>query len=260
MLPAVLDSASEQGSVSTCGLYLLASRLYREDGEGVVHDMNGDGSGSERGTPRLSELDPHELVAALERLSPSDEAIAGIDIDVITRAIDPKDLGKKEFVALLSALDRLAGEGADLDLSTMAPDNFARLIARASKDQIERLLGQPRLRTRILDEIFRRMSRHYRSEHAATVRAVVHWRLTGGADEEGFDRYESVLSDGSCTVNKERTQDARVTITIDPVDFVKLITSNASAPVLFMTGKLKVKGDLAFAAGLTGLFDMPSAA
>lgn len=222
--------------------------------------MVADGSGSERGTPRLTDLDPHQLITALGRLSPSDEAIADVDIDAVTRAIDPKELGKKEFVALLSALDRLAGDGADLDLSTMAPENFARLITRASKDQIERLMGQPQLRTRILDEIFRRMSRHYRSEHAASVRAVVHWRLTGGADEDGFDRYESVLGEGTCTVNKERTQDARVTITIDPVDFVKLITSNASAPVLFMTGKLKVKGDLAFAAGLTGLFDLPSAA
>ncbi len=32
---------------------------------------------------------------------------------------------------------------------------------------------------------------------------------------------------------------------------------DASAPVLFMTGKLKIRGDLAFAAGLTGYFHLP---
>lgn len=228
--------------------------------QGEVHGMTGDESETARRVTRLAELDGHQIVEALEGLSASDDAIADVDINEVTAAIDPKELSKKEFVALLAALDRLAGDGADLDLSRMAPENFARLISRASKDQIERLLGQQRLRQRILNEIFRRMSQHYRSEHAASVRAVVHWRLTGGAGDDGYDRYESVLADGACTVNGEHTQDPRATITIDPVDFVKLITSNASAPVLFMTGKLKVKGDLAFAAGLTSLFNLPKAA
>ncbi|HEX4703571.1 MAG TPA: SCP2 sterol-binding domain-containing protein, partial [Pseudonocardiaceae bacterium] len=31
-----------------------------------------------------------------------------------------------------------------------------------------------------------------------------------------------------------------------------------SGAVLFMTGKLKIKGDLGFAAGLTSLFDIPT--
>lgn len=206
------------------------------------------------------DLDAHQLIDLLGRVEPDDPVLDGIDIDEVTREIDPKRLTKKEFVALLEALDRLAAGGADLDLSRMDPRNFARLISRASKDQIGKLLDQQQLRRRILDEIFRRMGSHYRSEHAASVRAVVHWRFTGGGDEDGYDRYESVLADGTCTVNTERTQDPRATITIDPVEFLKLITNNASAPVLFMTGKIKVKGDLAFAAGLTGLFDLPAAA
>ncbi|HEX5401117.1 MAG TPA: SCP2 sterol-binding domain-containing protein [Pseudonocardiaceae bacterium] len=46
-------------------------------------------------------------------------------------------------------------------------------------------------------------------------------------------------------------------ITAHPADFLRLITRNVSGPVLFMAGKLKVDGDLGFAAGLTSLFDLP---
>ena len=48
-----------------------------------------------------------------------------------------------------------------------------------------------------------------------------------------------------------------MTITLSPYDFLRLITAHASAPVLFMTGRLKVRGDLAFAASLMTLFDLP---
>ncbi len=60
-------------------------------------------------------------------------------------------------------------------------------------------------------------------------------------------------------MNRESTREPRVTITLSPLDFVRLITRTASAPMLFVTGKVKVKGDLGFAAGLTGLFDLPRA-
>jgi putative sterol carrier protein len=48
-------------------------------------------------------------------------------------------------------------------------------------------------------------------------------------------------------------------VTLAPVEFLKLVTGNASAPLLFMSGKLKVAGDLGFAAGLTSLFNIPKA-
>jgi putative sterol carrier protein len=91
------------------------------------------------------------------------------------------------------------------------------------------------------------------------VEAVVHWRFTEGSGQGGYDRYESVISRGECSTGRDKTAEPRVTITVGPYDFLRLITSHASAPVLFMTGKLKVRGDLAFAAGMMGLFDLPRA-
>jgi putative sterol carrier protein len=205
----------------------------------------------------LGRLRPDELVELVDGLDAADPAVSGLDVDVLGRLIDPRKLRKDGFVRILSALDRLAGAGADVDLSAMAAGTFARIISRASTDQVQGIMVRPELRTTMLDEIFRRMGEHLRPDRARHTNAVVHWRLTGGVGEGGFDRYETIIADGTCTVNRDRTRDPRVTITMHPVDFLKLITRNASAPVLFMTGKVKVKGDLGFAAGMTNLFDLP---
>ncbi|HVV24305.1 MAG TPA: SCP2 sterol-binding domain-containing protein [Pseudonocardiaceae bacterium] len=144
-----------------------------------------------------------------------------------------------------------------LDLSQVDPHTFAAIVTQASGAQMTEVMGEPALRTKVLDEIFRRMGGHLRADRAAGVTAVVHWRLTGGTGEGGFDRYETIIENGTCTVNRTATRDPRVTITLSPIEFLRLITRNASAPVLFMMGKVKVKGDLGFAAGMTGLFDLP---
>ncbi|HEY3610202.1 MAG TPA: SCP2 sterol-binding domain-containing protein [Pseudonocardiaceae bacterium] len=205
----------------------------------------------------LGRLHPDRLVELLAGLAPDHPGLADLDINTIGRVIDPRTLSREQFVRLLAGLDRLAGLGANVDLSRMDAPTFARIISRASTDQVQGALGRPELRTRILNEIFRRMGDHLRTDRAVRTRAVVHWRLTGGTGDGGYDRYETVIEDGSCVVHSRSTRDARVTITLHPVDFLRLITNNASGPVLFMTGKLKIKGDLGFAAGLTSLFDLP---
>ncbi len=205
----------------------------------------------------IGRLHPDRLVELLNGLAPDHPGLADLDINTIGQAIDPRALSREQFVRLLASLDRLAALGANVDLSRMDAPTFARIISRASTDQVQGALGRPELRTRILNEIFRRMSDHLRTDRAAHTRAVVHWRLTGGTGDGGYDRYETVIEDGTCVVHSRSTRDARVTITLHPVDFLRLITNNASGPVLFMTGKLKIKGDLGFAAGLTSLFDLP---
>ncbi|MET0135503.1 MAG: SCP2 sterol-binding domain-containing protein [Kibdelosporangium sp.] len=203
----------------------------------------------------VGKLGPSELIALVEQLDPADHGIAGVDIDAIARQVDPRALRGDEFVRLIAALQRLTG--ANVDLSKMGPRTFAQLIANASTDQLEEVLTRPELRDLILGEIFRRMQAHLRPDKATDVEAVVHWRFAGGAGEDGYDRYETVISNGTCQVNRQMTAASRVTITMPPHDFLQLITTNASAPVLFMTGKLKIRGDLAFAAGMLSLFDLP---
>jgi putative sterol carrier protein len=206
--------------------------------------------------PRLS---PAELIEALGRVDPADPALADVSVDTIASAVDPKKLSKEQFADLLSTIGELAEKSPQLQLRELSAENFARLISRTSKDGIEAALSRPAVRQTVLDEVFRRMEIHFKADRAGSTKAVVHWRISGGSGEDGYDRYETVIENGECSINKEVAREPRCTVTLAPVEFLKLVTGNASAPLLFMSGKLKVAGDLGFAAGLTSLFNIPKA-
>lgn len=205
---------------------------------------------------RLGSLRDVALIDALERIDPA--SVNGeFDLNALVSSIEPTALGADDFRRLLAAVERVTDAVPRLDLAAVDAGTFVRLIAATSGEQLEAALAVPALRARLLDEIFRRMESHVRQERIKGMHAVIRWRLTGGTGEGGFDRYECTLSNGTCTVNRAMSGRPRVTITITPVDFVRVITHQATPPVLFVTGKIKVTGDLGFAAGLISYFDLP---
>lgn len=150
-----------------------------------------------------------------------------------------------------------APDSSELDTSAVDPNEFARNLAQASDKQLDELMSSD-LRPQILAEIFSRMEQHFRAEAARDTEAVIHWRIKGGSDGDGHDRWETLIVDGACSVNEGYTrEEARVTFTIGGGDFLKLVTGNAAGPTLFITGKLKIKGDMMFAASAAGLFTIP---
>jgi hypothetical protein len=206
---------------------------------------------------RIADLRGAALLDALERLDPLGAEAHTLDVNALAEALDPAELRKDDFRRFLTVLLALASRAPAFDLSKVEPARFASLVASASRAQLESVAADRPLRERVLDEIFARMGAHIRSDRARDLQAVVHWRLSGGVGEGGFDRYETAIAHGSCTVSREMRSAPRVTITIAPVDFFRLITHQATPAVLFVTGRIKVKGDLAFAAGLIGFFDLP---
>jgi putative sterol carrier protein len=201
-----------------------------------------------------------ELIAALERADAQGTELGGLDVNELVSTIDPRALGKDDFRRLLSVLVRAGERAPQLDLSEVQPQHFATLVARASKAQLDAVVAERALRARLLDEVFDRMRTHLRRDRARNVHAVVHWRISGGTGEGGYDRYETEILDGDCRVGRAMREKPRVTITVGSAEFFKLITHQTTPAVLFVTGKIKVKGDLAFAAGLIGFFDLPSPA
>lgn len=180
-----------------------------------------------------------------------------VDIDAFARAVDPVLLDEKQFVQLIDMLDMLGRVGTGIELAAMRTDTFVWFVSRASTEQLEHLMEHPHLRTVVFDEIFRRMGEHLDPEKAATLSAVVHWRLSGGAGPGGYDRFETVIDNGTCTSGEDPTADPRVTLTLAPTDFLRAVTGSVNVAMLFMRGRVKVKGDIAFAAGLINYFDLP---
>ncbi len=151
-----------------------------------------------------------------------------------------------------------ASEGAAdaPDLTAVAAEDFAALVAAASDEQLsEAMTGAQR--EPALREIFARMSEHFDPARASGD-SVVHFQILGRPDG-GYDEFEVVVRDGDCTVSESPSEEPRVTIKIEPVPFLKLITNQKSGPELFMTGKLKIDGDLMFAPQIASMFRIPTA-
>ena len=179
------------------------------------------------------------------------------DLDGFAELIDPAKLTPDQFVQLISVLDMLGTANTGIHLSGMRTATFVRFLDKATREQVEALMAHPHLRYVVFTELFDRMSAHLDRSRVTGLRAVVHWQFTGGESEDGVDRFETRIREGTCVTGDEPTTDPRVTITIDPVDFLRVVTGSIGVPMLFLSGKVKVKGDIAFAATLIGYFDLP---
>jgi putative sterol carrier protein len=147
---------------------------------------------------------------------------------------------------------------ADFDLSDFSsvdPKQFAQLVKSTPDARIKEIMAGEQ-RGKILDAVFERMPQLFRADRAGSTNAVIHWNITEAPDG-GVDTYELVIANGACTLSKAPENDPKLALTLAPLDFVKVVSGNANPVMMFMTGKLKAKGDLGLAANIANLFDMP---
>jgi putative sterol carrier protein len=149
---------------------------------------------------------------------------------------------------------------ADFDLSDFSsvdPKQFAQIVKSAPDSKLKEVMSGEQ-RGKVLDAVFERMPKLFRADRAGSTNAVIHWNITealGG----GVDTYELVIADGACTLSEAPGHDPKLALTMSPVDFLKVVSGNGNPVMMFMTGKLKAKGDLGLAANIANLFDMPKA-
>lgn len=139
--------------------------------------------------------------------------------------------------------------------SSYGPKEFAKLVKSTPDQKIAEVMSGE-LRGRVLDEVFSRMPGLFRAEKAGSTNAVIHWVITGRPDG-GSDTYEVVIENSTCAVNSTPEREPKLTLTLGPVEFLKIVAGAANPAMMFMTGKLKAKGDLGLAANIPNLFDIP---
>jgi putative sterol carrier protein len=142
-------------------------------------------------------------------------------------------------------------------LAAVEPKEFARLVKSTPDSTIAEVMAGPD-RTTILDEVFNRMPTLFRADRAGDTQAVIHWNITGGPGG-GSDSYETVIENGACTVTNQPAREPKLAMTMDPVTFLKVVSGDGNPMMMFMTGKIKAKGDLGLAAQVAKLFDIPRA-
>lgn len=150
---------------------------------------------------------------------------------------------------------------AEFDLSNyenIEPAQFAQMVKTANDAQLGEVLGDAETRAKVLTTVFNRMPTLFRKDRAGSTNAVIHWNITG-KPEGGEDTYELVIADGDCKLSPTPEHEPKLALTMGPVEFIKIVSGNGNPTMMFMTGKLKAKGDLGLAANIANLFDIPKA-
>jgi putative sterol carrier protein len=89
-------------------------------------------------------------------------------------------------------------------------------------------------------------------EKAAGIDAVIQFKLSGAQAAD----YVVRIKDCTCTLTQGTDPAAKLTISADSTEFIKIFTGKIDPMMAFMGGKLKVTGDMSLGMKLMGLFKM----
>jgi putative sterol carrier protein len=103
-----------------------------------------------------------------------------------------------------------------------------------------------------ISDFMARMGSALVPEKAAGIDAAIQLKLTGAQAAD----WVATIKDGKCTLALGTAPAAKLTVSADAADFVKIFSGQLDGMQAFMQGKLKVTGDMSLALKLMGLFKM----
>jgi len=101
-------------------------------------------------------------------------------------------------------------------------------------------------------ETFEAMAGRFRADKAAGTSATIQYDVSG----DGGGTWHAVIKDGTCTVSAGAGTNPNLTLQVSGPDWLDMVSGKQSGQMLFMSGKLKVKGDMGLAMKLGSLFSM----
>jgi len=104
----------------------------------------------------------------------------------------------------------------------------------------------------VLGQIFAGMNEAFLPEKAGSQSAVIQYDINVGGTVHS---YQLKIAGGKCELVKGAAGPARVTLTLQAPDFLRLVTGTLNGMQAFMTGKLKLTGDMMFAQVMQGWFE-----
>jgi putative sterol carrier protein len=103
-------------------------------------------------------------------------------------------------------------------------------------------------------ETFDAMASRFRPEKAAGVNATIQYDIAGAGEQGGA--WHAVIKDGACTVNPGTAPSPTLTISMSGQDWLDMVGGKLSGQMAFMSGKLKLKGDMGLAMKIGGMFQV----
>jgi putative sterol carrier protein len=129
-------------------------------------------------------------------------------------------------------------------------EELAAMIEGKSDDEINAGVAE-RGTEKVLGQIFEYMAGRFQPDRAGNQSAVIGWDITS---PEGTHSYQFKVADGTCTTVQGNAEPARVTLGMALPDFLRFLTGKLDGMQAFMTGKLKLAGDMMFAQTMQAWF------
>lgn len=101
-------------------------------------------------------------------------------------------------------------------------------------------------------ETFDQMAGRFKADKAAGTNATVQYDISG----DGGGTWNAVIKDGACTVQPGAAASPNLTLQMSAQDWLDMTSGKQSGQMLFMSGKLKLKGDMGLAMKLGSLFSV----
>ncbi len=101
-------------------------------------------------------------------------------------------------------------------------------------------------------ELFERMPSQFQADKAGDMNAVILFDLSG----EGGGQWSVAIADGACDVQVGAADSPKATVRMDAGDYKDMITGKLNPMMAFMSGKVKVEGDLNTVMKFQQLFGM----
>ena len=104
-----------------------------------------------------------------------------------------------------------------------------------------------------MKEFFERMPSKINAEGTTGLKATIQFTLTG----DGGGNYYLQIDDGTCSTSEGTCPDPQMSVTIGAKDYLQLVRGTLDGEKAFMTGKLKIAGDMGLAMKLRSLLKIP---
>lgn len=101
-------------------------------------------------------------------------------------------------------------------------------------------------------ELFEKMPSQFQADKAGDMNAVILFDLSG----EGGGQWSVKIADGACDITKGAADSPKATVRMDAGDYKDMITGKLNPMMAFMSGKVKVEGDLNSVMKFQQLFGM----
>ena len=123
--------------------------------------------------------------------------------------------------------------------------------------RLRQVMAFPPARRAILEVIFRQIPRQLDRPRAVGAELTVRWVITRSPGA-GAEVYDLAVSGGRARVTRgSREPTPPVTITVDGVEFLRLLSGDADPIRAYLSGDLAATGDIMAAARLASLFRVP---